>query len=315
VVFGDSTPPSPGMIRARRAGMPVVRILLIFALCSLPCAAAAQPWADAYRTGDYQKAADLLHPPVIEQGHELTFADPAPTRHLAVLYARGLGVARDPIAACSLAQMADMATQMAAPQYAQNIFAYEASLQESQRFIREYCEGLTQQDRLAASRSMGCFAFGMPEEVLTLGRQTVWVGRGGIRLEEAPEERFAPDLGCPQLVARLRPLTIAPPADAAPGVKARHFVELLAWQVGKEKLDPTLRYFLQWQMYELRGEKIDCVAREHLDSISKWPQPAVPPEFDARFSVEMIRSGHVRWRMEGVPPKRGWIMLPDEKTR
>ena len=293
--------------------IPIVRLFMILALCGLPCAAAAQPWADAYRTGDYQKAADLLHPVVIEPFIELTSTDPVPARHLAMLYAQGLGVARDPIAACSLAQISEMATHMAAPQYAQNISAYEAALQESQRFVREHCERLTRQDRLAASHSLGCFAFGMPEEKLTLGRQTVWVGRGGIRLAEVPEEG-TPDLGCPQFVARLRALTIPPPSDAAPGVRARHFVELLAWQVGKDQRD-SVTYVLQWQMYELRGEKIGSSAREQLYSIGKWPQPTLPPEFDARFSVEMIRSGHVRWRMDGAPPKRGWIMLPDEKPR
>ncbi len=76
-----------------------------------------------------------------------------------------------------------------------------------------------------------------------------------------------------------------------------------------------MRYFLQWRMYELRGDKIDVVAMEHLDSLGTWPQTALPSDFDARFSVEMIRSGHVRWRMAGAPPKRGWIMLPEESTR
>ncbi len=294
--------------------MPVVRLFAIVVLCAFPCGAAAQPWAEAYRSGDYKRAADLMHPLVIEQGHELTVAEQALTRHLALLYARGLGVSRDPIAACSLAQMSDMAAHMSAPQYSQNIFAYQDALQESQRFVGEHCERLSEPDRLTASRSMGCFAFGMPEVVLTLGRQSVWVGRAGIRLEEGAGATSAPD-GCPQLVARVRPLTIAPPPDAAPGVRARHFVELLAWHVGTRQPDPSLKYFLQWRMHELRGGTIDVVAMEHLASIDAWPQRALPPDFDARFTLEMIRSGHVRWRMAGAPPQRGWIMLPEEGKR
>lgn len=295
--------------------MPKVCLLVILALSALPPASAAQPWADAYRTGDFQTAAALLHSVVIDQDRDLSSTDPAPARQLAILYARGLGVVGDPIAACALAQRSDMAAQMAAPKYAEDIFAYKASLEESQRFVREHCDGLTREDRLAASRSIGCFAFGMPEEVLTLGGQSVRVGRGGIRLAEAADENFLQDLRCPALIARLRPLTIAPPADAAPGVKARQFVELLAWHGGQDQRDPTLKYFLQWQMYELRGQTIQVVAMEQLFAIDKWPRPALPPDFDAGFSVEMIRSGHVRWRMAGAPPKRGWIMLPDEKTQ
>jgi hypothetical protein len=30
-----------------------------------------------------------------------------------------------------------------------------------------------------------------------------------------------------------------------------------------------------------------------------------PPDFDARFTVEMIRSGHVRWRLGGIELKAG----------
>ena len=126
--------------------MPVVCLLMILAVCTLPCAAAAQPWADAYRAGDYRKAADLLHPVVIDQHLNLA-TDPAPARHLAILYARGLGVARDAIAACSLAQISDMAAHMGGIKYADDVVAYEASLEESQRFMRGHCEGLTAQER------------------------------------------------------------------------------------------------------------------------------------------------------------------------
>jgi hypothetical protein len=302
------------MIRAWPPEMPLVSLFMILALFAFPCAAAAQPWADAYRTGDYRKAADLLQLVIIDQHDQMPFADPAPARHLAMLYSKGLGVPRDPIAACALAQTADMATRLAASKQAESFLAYEARHEESQRFVRDHCDGLTQQDRIAAGYSLGCPVFGMPEEALTVGGQTVWVGRGGIRLTREPAETGAGVLGCGVLVVRVRPLTIAPPSDAAPGVRARHFVELLVWEVGQDQRDSTRQSALQWQMYEIRGAKIDSVAREYLFSIAQWPRPGLPPEYDARFSVEMIRSGHVRWRMDGAPPKRGWIMLPEKET-
>ena len=67
-------------------------------------------------------------------------------------------------------------------------------------------------------------------------------------------------------------------------------------------------------MFELRGQKVESVAIEHLYSVDRWP-PALPPDFDERFLLEMIRSGHIRWRLEGAPPKRGWIMLPEGESR
>ena len=81
-----------------------MRFLGIIVLCSVPCTAWAQPWADAYRAGDYRKAVDLLEPLVI--GVEPLPADPEPARHLAMLYAQGLGVARDAALACAMAQTA-----------------------------------------------------------------------------------------------------------------------------------------------------------------------------------------------------------------
>jgi hypothetical protein len=305
VVFGQDDGSHPWHDSRLPTGMPVVCLLMVLALCTLPHAAMAQAWADAYQSGDYQKAAVLLQPLASDMGSR----DPAPARHLAMLYAQGLGVARDPIAACSLAQASEAAAHMAD---ASDIVAYEASLEESDQFVREHCDYLPEQDRLSATLSMGCFAFGMPEATLAVGRQTVLLGHGGIRLADTPPENL---LGCPQVVARVRPLTIAPPSDAAPGVRARHFVELLAWRVGENPLDSSRRYTLVWQMYEPRQGRIGIAAEEELYSIATWPQAGLPPEFDARFRVEMIRSGHVHWRIEGAPPRRGWIMLPDEESR
>ena len=67
-------------------------------------------------------------------------------------------------------------------------------------------------------------------------------------------------------------------------------------------------------MFELRGQKVEPVAPEQLYSVGKWP-PTLPADFDERFRLEMIRSGHIRWRLEGAPPKRGWIMLAEGDSR
>jgi hypothetical protein len=53
-------------------------------------------------------AADLLHVIVTNPDNIGTPPDPEAARHLAVFYAKGLGVPRDPIAACALAETANM---------------------------------------------------------------------------------------------------------------------------------------------------------------------------------------------------------------
>jgi hypothetical protein len=296
--------------------MLAVRLVFLLAGCVIPCAAAAQPWAEAVKAGDYRRASELLHPIVIEQ-HQNRDAtnDPAVARQLADMYARGLGVPRDPIVACALAQAAEMAFSMV-PEVVnsiQDIHAYQAREKEWERFVRGYCGVLGQHDQHVAGRVFGCLTFGLPAPVLTVGAQTVWVALSGFSLTEGADKRFVVDLDCPQLVARLRALTIDSPADAAPGVKPRLFVEMLTWHYGGEQAGSS-KFALNWQMFELRGQKIEPFAIEHLYSVAKWP-PALPPDFDERFRLEMIRSGHIRWRLEGAPPKRGWIMLPEGESR
>ena len=288
--------------------MPLIRLLGIVVLCSLPCAAWAQPWADAYRAGDYRKAVDLLQPLVISV--EPIPADSEPARHLAMLYAQGLGVARDAALACAMAQTAASAP-VARPSTPDGLPAYKAQVEENARFVREHCDGLTRPELGSASRARGCPAFGMQDELLTVGSQTVSASRAGIRLADAPAESAMQIIGCLQIVARLRAVTIEPPADAAPGVTARHFVEVVSWRLGSG----ASRFVLQWQMYEVGGAKIGFAQLDELYSSDTYPQPALPADFDARSSMEMIRSGHVRWRVDGAPPKRGWIMLPEEPTR
>jgi hypothetical protein len=204
-------------------GMSLVRLLILTVLCALPHTVWAQSWVEAYRAGDYKTAADLLHPLVIQLIVQPDYGDPDPPRHLATMYAQGLGVTQDLIAACSLAQVVSMATNFGAPRYAQNITAYDAAMKEADGFSRKHCDGLSHWDRMAASVSIGCFAFGMPEEVLTLGSEAVSVGRGGIWLRDGLPERPENLMNCLELIARARAVTIEPPADAAPGVGPRSF--------------------------------------------------------------------------------------------
>ena len=296
-----------------------MRQVLVFlvATCVIPCAAAAQPWAEAVKAGDYRMASELLHPIVMEQ-HQNPGAtnDPAPARVLAGMYAGGLGVDRDPIVACALAQVAEMAASMVPTvvNRLDDLQAYQASEKEREQFVRGHCDALSDYDQQVAGRVFGCLTFSLPDRVLTVGGQTVWVALTGFSLMEGADKRFVVDLDCPQLVARLRALTIDPPADAAPGVKARQFVEVLSWYRAAEPTDATSKFSLSWRLFELRRQMIEPVAIEHLYSVDRWP-PVLPPDFDERFRVEMIRSGHIRWRLEGAPPKRGWIMLPEGESR
>lgn len=295
--------------------MPLVDLVTALLIWAYQPAPPGQSWAEAYQAGDYQKAADLLHPIVAELTLMFESHDPEPFRHLAVMYARGLGVGRDPVVACALAQMAGGALHMLAPRFADSPLAFQTAIAESEQFQGELCGPLSNEERMAAGHAMGCYAFGMPEEVLTVGEHSVRVGRRGIALADDGDEKLRGLLDCPLIVARVRVTALQPPDDAAPGVKARHFLEMFSWHGGWNPRDGRAMYELRWHVYEMRDDTLEMVGMWPLDAASIWPRPALPADLDARLTLEMIRSGHVRWRLDGAPPKRGWIMLAEGKPR
>jgi len=148
----------------------------------------------------------------------------------------------------------------------------------------------------------------MAEQVVTVGRETVWIGRGGIRLAEEVDEKIGGLTNCPLIVAQARPISVSPPADAAAGVTVRHFVELLTWHAAKAKPDSALRYALHWQLHELQGRTFKIVAFEELHSSADWPNPVLPREIDLGVSLEMVSSGRIRWRLDTTSPRHGWLL-------
>lgn len=294
--------------------MTVGRVLALLVFCALPVSASAQPWAYAYAAGNYEKAADLLQQIVVKSSRDPFSAAPEPYRQLAQMYADGRGVPRDAIAACSLARMAGHATMMTAPaRHSGDISAYEAAIQDSDQFIRSQCDPLTHHDQLAADASTGCLALGMPEETATMAGRSVRIGRHGISFAENNEERWELD-SCPQLVAHVRTTSLAPPDDAAPGVGPRHFIEIFSWAVGTK--EHQLAYVLRWNVYEVTDKRIHFFPTGHeFFTRSSWPGRGLPVEVEKGLSFDMIRSGHVRWKLDGAPPKRGWFIIGEGVSR
>jgi hypothetical protein len=236
-------------------------------------------------------------------------------RHLALLYAKGHGVDRDPIVACALANLSNMATNRVPFDAGPDPLAYKARLHDSEAFVRAHCGQLSQHEERLSGKVFGCLAFEIPPPTLVVGSMTIWLALESVSVVEAAEPSLVATLGCYSTIARLRSLTLEPPPDAAPGVAPRHFLEAFVWEGSLHGPAASVTYFLTLRMFELRNRKVDLVAEERLLSVDGWPRSALPFGFDARFSVEMIRSGHVRWRRDGAPPTSGWIMLPEGQSR
>ena len=84
-----------------------LRLLTLLISCGFPAVASAQPWLEAYEAGEYAKVADLLHE-IVSDPEKVLHGDSGALRVLAQMYRDGLGVPRDPIGACSLAQDAEL---------------------------------------------------------------------------------------------------------------------------------------------------------------------------------------------------------------
>ena len=294
----------------------IVPVLMLLVSYALPTVASAQPWLRAYQAGEYTKVADLLHETVSDPDKVL-HGDPAALYLLAQMYQDGLGVARDRVAACSLAQDAELATQMTPParpmQTMDDVQAYQALQTQAHDFAAAVCGALSGTELLTAARSRGgCYGIGMPEDTITLGAESVRLSRAGIVLAGTPERDMGGLFMCPLAIALVRSRTIEVPENAPPSISPRHFVELFAWRRHTVPAG-TGAFALNWQLFEVRGKEILPLLPDIVLVTSSSIPRSLPHGIDARLTLQMVRSGHVLWRVEGTPPKRGWLMLPDPK--
>jgi hypothetical protein len=285
--------------RVRRTSLLVSIVLLAI----VPRPAAAQPWADAIRRGDYEKAADLLHPIVTDPEAIGSFStDPEAAQQLAKLYAEGLGVPRDPVLACTLSKMA----------YVGAMQRYQGSEQTSLAAALEvkHCGDLSAEHRNTAGQLMGCLTFGLEEQELDLGAHRARVSHQGVVLAGVEGSEVHP-LQCARQFARIRVTTVRPPPNRAPGVGPRHLLEIFYWL--DKTQNSTRERVLVWSVFEARGKKLENISTEPLFSAAdtNWKRPAMPAEVETGLTFEMIRSGNVRWRLAGASPQRGWLLLPD----
>ncbi len=287
--------------------MSFVRLVALTLLASaLPHMVRAQEWADAYTAGDYATAARLLHVVVTSPDYVLRPDDPEPARYLSLLYSRGLGIPRDPIAACALAQLTQD-VEIAGPKSIDDVPAYKAVLREREQFVRRQCEALSYEDRRKAVGAMGCFAFGLHDQTLEVGGSYVRIGRDGIAVAES-DERPSDLPMCPVLFARAKPISVSPPENADPDVTPRHFLELFTWHVVGGRAHGGWQYVLMWHLYEVSNHTLAILTLEELEVSATWPDPPAPAGLDSRVAFEMLRSGNIRWRLAGAPPKRGWLL-------
>ena len=285
-----------------------MRTGMIRALIAIVLAAntTGDTWQDAYRARDYERAAQLLHPIVMDPDQVVAGHDPAPFWHLATMYAQGLGVPRDPVGACALAHTArDPAERHAAQSARGTLAVYQAILDESNKVLQQHCGGLLPDDVQAAMSSVGCYAFAMPEEELTIAGRLVRVGRRGIRFADASEETYASLINCPMFVPRVRATTVEPPAGA-PGVAARHFIEVFSWSLGQHPQTGTRGYALRWTAYEVTQKAVGLREFTQLSVVPEWPRTLMFTDADTRVSMEMTRDGRVQWRLERTELK-GWL--------
>jgi hypothetical protein len=133
--------------------MAEVRQILAAAVCllSFPVGLSAQSWRELYDSGEYERAAAILHSLVTERRDDGEFyRDVAATEMLGRLYAEGRGVRQDPVFACSLFALG---FQSARFRHDDDRDALEARLQDLEA---DACGRLPAEDRLEALGMSGC---------------------------------------------------------------------------------------------------------------------------------------------------------------
>ena len=116
-----------------------------------------------------------------------------------------------------------------------------------------------------------------------------------------PSRRFAP--GRSTLPRTRHPRSLRGTSSSC----SRGDATLFQWEA-------TVSFALTWQLFEIRGKEVmPQLPDDIILGTSSSIAAGVPPGIEARLTLQMVRSGHVLWGVEGAPPKRGWLMLPDPK--
>lgn len=288
------------------------------ALFTIACAAqaAAQPWRDAYETGDYRAAAALLHPLVMDRPPEQLFADASATELLASMYAQGLGVPADAVLACALfdfAARSDSGKPGPLPHDLDGFLAQRSRRAQLEEMRASHCGRLDAPQQAEAGRLLGCFTADFPGQHFDLGAgRAVDVTRSGIVVRTGKEESLDNlDVGnCTAEIALVR-YTRAEAETTSTAV--RHFIEVFAWtRVWREGRAARA---LVWTLREVIGAHAVLRAMETLvdNDTPAWPAP--PLSFAlADVALKMAPSGDVTWRF-GAGEKRERVLEAPPRRR
>lgn len=277
--------------------------LALAAVLLTPLTAAAQPWLEAYEARDYARAAILLQEFVSDPVHLDT--EPEAFETLARMYRDGLGVERNPANVCALAIAADGAYQMSPRSRYRDMEQRQSALTRISALVESSCSSIPTEQRDAAMSNIGCFAFGLNEQPLVVGPYAVHVTRAGLWHDNAATTGTDMRLTCPAVVSSVRAISVSPPPGAPPSVRTRNFVELWYWTPAKRSPATAQRFTPVWAMFEVHERSLSYGTEELLPA-STWPSASFSPPV---VSFEMTRAGHIRWVIEGAPPRRGWLML------
>ena len=274
---------------------------LAMAVCLLLSAAwapAAEPWSTAVKRGDYATAATLLHRDVFERERTAKVADPAALKQLALFYAEGKAVRRDPVLACGLLRAHAIAVSKAA--------RTAAAARAAQALVERFCTPLTAQERAAAFAAMTCPRIGLtrgepiqlePGWTIQFNDRSATIARRG----EAREQALPGDLLCRSQVLLTRHSVVEAPTTRA---RARHVIEQVtvqsAWRGG------VLTRDMVWQLYEVRGLELDLAAVERWQEPgSAWPTPAVPEPLLRGVTFTAQGSGAIEYAIDDA--RRGTV--------
>lgn len=268
--------------------------------------AAADTWSTAYKRGDYETAATLLHRAVFEHPGAQA-PDPAAVKQLALLYGDGKGVERDPILACGLLR-AHAAATAGAPR------GTAAARRAAAAIVDRYCAMLQAPQRAAAVAAATCPRIGLkrgatmtlePGLAIQFNDRSATITRHG----ETREQPLAGGPLCGRQVIRVRHTPIAPAPGSSAGL--RHVIEFVtvqsAWRNGAVSHD------MVWQLYEVRGLELDLAAVQRWrEPGSAWPAPALPDPL-VRGAAFTVRGSALDYEIPDAPPRRGTVTA--QRTR
>ena len=289
----------------RRLGVAIGAVMAFAIGGARPSAQTVSDGVAAFLRADYGRAAALLIP----AAEDVWQPDHTAEVFLGMMYDNGLGVAADPVRACSLYVRATVPGPLSQAPGTSPLGAAAMSL------VRARQRSLGPEFDTCNWRASVGYDDGFEPATFTLGpgHWVTWDLRGATIMYAGVETRVNTPLKSwisnPHAV--FLPLRYTPLDSGQSRSTRRHFVEIWMWVPARDRDT----WMLRWMLCEIARDTVVGITTQELATATGRRPPPGPADIDRLARVRVNESGDAEWVVaNATPPRNGRIESPADRA-